>query len=118
MIPIAVTKEISKEQINKIINLLDEKTMVIASVDFSHYLNLEDANNNDEITKDIIKVGAYDTFFSMSDAYFDSPGSLYMVFAFSEEMGYETYFLDHSNSAYYGAMKVPETTSYFIIGFK
>lgn len=118
VIPLAITKEASIIQLMQIVDLLDGNTMVIASVDFSHYFTLSEADYFDEKTKGIIVSKDYDSLWGLSDAYYDSPGALFTVFSFAEKMGYETYFIDHGNSAYYTSVNMPETTSYFFIGFK
>lgn len=116
--PLAVSKEISKDQLDELVELIGDGCMIISSVDFSHYLSLDQANKYDEITEKIMMSGDSDLFFGLSDKYFDSQGALYIIFSHAEKYGYETYVLDHGNSAYYISVDIPETTSYYVVGFK
>ncbi len=114
---LAVSKEVKNKDLELILSTLDESTFVIASVDFSHYKSLHKANEYDEITKKIMKSGDYEKFRGLSDAYFDSAPSLYFIFRFANSNGFEFNILDHSNSANYLSPTIPETTSYYLIGF-
>jgi len=118
IVPIAISKQTDFQYLNELIVSIPEDVFVIASIDFSHYLDLETANSKDEWTENTIKNGHYESFFKMSDDYFDSPGCLYVMCCFARKNGYELKFYDHSNSAYYMGEDIPETTSYFFIGLK
>ncbi len=118
VVPIAISKQTDFQYLNELIVSIPEDVFVIASIDFSHYLNLETANLKDEWTENAIKSGDFETFFKMSDDYFDSPGCLYVICCFARKNGYELKFYDHSNSANYMGKDIPETTSYFFIGLK
>ncbi len=116
IIPIAISKETSIDVLDQIINTIDEDTFVIASVDFSHYLDVKTANKRDQHTEDLFNMSRMN-FFNLSDEYFDSAASLYIIFTWADNMGYKHYIYDHKNSYMY--LKNPYyTTSYFIIGFK
>lgn len=117
LLVLAVSKQVSKTSLDRLIAMIPENTLLIASVDFSHYYDLERANAYDAITLEIINSGEYEQFFGMSDAYFDTPGVLYTIFSWMEKnkLKYQVY--DQSNSAYYFTRDLLETTSYFFIGF-
>lgn len=114
---LAVSKQVTKEELDLLLNEIPLDTFVIASVDFSHYYPLKEANAFDEITVSLIEDKAYDQFFGMSDAYFDTPGVLYAVFNWADKHHLKNKQYDHSNSAYYFSRYIQESTSYFFIGF-
>lgn len=117
IIPLAISNTLTIDELNQILDLIDENTFVIASVDFSHYLSLDESNKRDDVTKNIILNRDYNMLLSKGDEYFDSSGVLYLILNYIEKMNYKTVFLDHSNSAKYLGDNIFETTSYFIIGF-
>lgn len=114
---LAVSKQTTRKTLDEMIAKLPNDCFLIASVDFSHYYNYEAANAFDAITEAIIRKEGYDQFFGMSDAYFDSPGVLYMALVTAKRRHYDVVFYDHSNSAEYMSKDLAETTSYFFIGF-
>lgn len=114
---LAVSKQITPDQIGELLRKIPDNSFVIGSVDFSHYFSLEEANTYDMVTENLILNGPYDTFFGMNDAYFDTPGVLYAMMTLNKMRGNTTTIYDKSNSAYYMSLSIPETTSYFFIGF-
>lgn len=118
VVPVAISKQTEFSYLSDLIQAIPDDTFVIASVDFSHYLSLDQADKNDLVTERILLQGNYEGLFEMSDAYFDSPACLYVVMCYARKQGYKIKVYDHSNSAYYMGLDIPETTSYFFIGFK
>ncbi|MBI9011668.1 MAG: AmmeMemoRadiSam system protein B [Clostridiales bacterium] len=118
VVPIAISKQTDFQHLNELIVSIPEDVFLIASIDFSHYMDLETANLKDEWTKNTIRNGNFESFFKMGDDYFDSPGCLYVISCFARKNSYELKFYDHSNSAYYMGEDIPETTSYFFVGLK
>ncbi len=122
LLPIAVSKSIRMDEVETMTEVLSgmisQNTLVIASVDFSHYLSLENANERDYQTKQLMTRGDIDTIMDLDDSYFDSPSILAMMLILSEWHGYEMHIVDHSNAAHYIDLEIPETTSYFFITFE
>jgi AmmeMemoRadiSam system protein B len=115
---LAIPKTVSKSQLDELIAWIPEDSFFVASVDFSHYLSLDEANEKDHETLEMIENKRYLDFFGMSDAYFDTPGTLYTIFSWALNRGYDYQVYDHSNSALYFGRHAQETTSYYFIGFK
>ncbi len=55
---------------------LDESTLLIASIDFSHYLPSDVSDGKDEYTKQLIDASAYQEIGGLSNDYLDSPATL------------------------------------------
>ena len=114
IVPIAVNKSIQKNQLDQLLQVLPKDVFIIASVDFSHYYPKDEADKFDEKTLELFERKAYDDFFKLNDAYFDTPGVMYLVFSHFNEY---TLF-DRGNSADYMGEHYMETTSYMFIGFE
>lgn len=122
VLPIYVKETTGAVDIDEVVGFLTEfceesRYLVIGSVDFSHYLTLESANKMDQITKEVLESGDFESLFRMNNDYLDSPTSVYMTLTLLQAMGYDKPIITgHDNSA--NIMKVPnmqETTSYFTI---
>jgi len=99
--------------------LARENTLIIASVDFSHYLNLEQANINDEITYDAMLKKDYGQLSEMNSDYLDSPPSIITLLSVMDILGANDQIqLDHSNSAIILNEDIHSTTSYFTVLFQ
>jgi len=114
VVPIAVNKSIQKHQLDELLTVIPEDVFIIASVDFSHYYPKKEADQFDKHTMKLFEIEAYDEFFKLNDAYFDTPGVLYLVFSWANN--YKIY--DRANSADYIGDHVMESTSYFFIGLE
>lgn len=83
IIPLILSSRVSLEQAIKLgehlATYLDEETIIIASIDFSHYLSTERANNNDLITREALLDYNYNKLFSLNSDYLDSPAALVTV---------------------------------------
>ncbi len=91
--------------------------LVVASVDFSHYLSRAEADANDALTLQALQRGDWPTLFALGSGYLDSPGSLAVAFAFAgrtDRPSLEA--VAHTNSAsLLGRADLPETTSHFLL---
>lgn len=96
---------------------LEGQILVIASIDFSHYLSTEQALKNDRLTFSKIKSHDYPSILSMNSDYLDSPGSLVTLLLYLD-LKSETYMdvLAHDNSGL-RANPYDLTTSYYSIIF-
>lgn len=94
-----------------------EEVLLVISVDFSHYLNQDQANKNDLITQDLIINKDLNSLLKLNNAYLDSPKSLAFLFFYLKKIPYSNEkIINHLNSAQ--ILKDPNltsTTSYFEI---
>ncbi len=94
----------------------DRKGIIVASVDFSHYLPLETAEEMDEITLRAITDNDLVQISKMGNDNLDSPPSIISLLAAMDMLGVKNLkILDHSNSDLIGKSFSKSTTSYFSI---
>lgn len=94
----------------------DKQVLYVASVDFSHYLSLEEAYEKDQLTESLILTENTEQLITLSDDYVDCPSAVTLLIETLKQEGLNSKVFDHSNSAI--IMKQPnlkETTSYFSI---
>ncbi len=89
-----------------------EKTLFIASVDFSHYLNLDEAERMDLISMEAIENMDVEKIMSFTNDNMDSPVSIVTMMKIMERLNTGTHVLNHSNSEIITKVKTEETTSY------
>ncbi len=96
--------------------LEDKKTLILSSIDFSHYLDLETAERNDQITLEAIYNRDYFLLSNLNSDYLDSPPALIVLLEamrLSETNDFEL--IDHSNSA--KILGGDQNTTSYIIGY-
>jgi hypothetical protein len=94
----------------------NKHVILIASIDFSHYLRSMDALEKDEETLKAINERNYSQILSYDNDHLDSPVSLALLLKSLEKLGkYDIKILDHSNSSILMKKDSSETTSYFSI---
>lgn len=100
-------------------NDLTDSTLIIGSIDFSHYLSTEQANLKDIETKEAILDRDYSRLYSLNDDYLDSPMTATAVLAAATRLGGDkTEIIANVNQAEAtGLISVPSSTSYFTIMF-
>lgn len=116
---LAETRDLS--DLSRLAQILHEaignrKTLLVGSIDFSHYLTLEEAENNDAYTRELLRSNDYETMSHLSNDYIDSPSTYGLLMLMMEIMYGETspIIFNHSNSAKIsGHLNSIETTSYF-----
>lgn len=123
IIPIALTKQLTLENLDKLLislveNIEVEDTLFISSVDFSHYLSHEKANEMDKISieaisnKDIKKIKTF------TNDNLDSPNSITAMLKAMDLIGAKNMkILNNSNSQIILNKKLGETTSYITFMF-
>lgn len=118
IVSLAMTKQTNLKDIEKLVddlnNLIDiDKTLFIASVDFSHYLDLEHANNMDFISMEAIENKDINKIMSFTNDNLDSPVSIVTILTMMDKL-YKTniHMLNHSNSELITKQSMDETTSY------
>ncbi len=118
-VPIALKWETTPEETVELAKWLNESlpedALVIASVDFSHYIPIEGANFHDITSYATIKNFDYDNIYNLE---IDSPPSISAIAHFSELRGAQKVprFM-HTNNQDYHTERIDSTTSHQFIGF-
>lgn len=118
VVTLVLTKQVKLEDVEKLIDTLYEninidKTLFVASVDFSHYLDLETAHKMDLISIEAIKNNDINKIMSFNNDNLDSPISIAAMLKMMEKSGAaEKTMLNHSNSELILRKRMEETTSY------
>ncbi len=125
VVPVIVQGNVSLTEIEKLLEALEpyldeygEKAVLLASVDFSHYLTRTEAQLKDQETLAVMRRFDYLTLFRMGDDHLDSPASLAAAFRWAEKNGIKEFrLLANTNSGIIMKNDVMETTSYFTLFF-
>ncbi|MGE5545053.1 MAG: AmmeMemoRadiSam system protein B [Bacillota bacterium] len=122
IVPLILHHGVTLSEVDKLLTVLepylDEKVVLVASVDFSHYLTSREAENKDTQTLIHMRNFDYPTLFRLGDDHLDSPASLAMAFRLAEKRGIKEFqILDHTNSGLIMNSELMETTSYFTLVF-
>jgi len=107
-----------QELLDIVSRVVDDKTVVVVSSDFSHYLTLKDAEVEDGRTSSTIMSGDLDSIASLKDPdQSDCPACLWLMAALAKRRGAsDPTILMHSNSAtILHDEHAPQTTSHFAI---
>jgi len=120
ILPVLIPADISKEQITQLVNSIDEvasvQTIIIASVDFSHYLPLQSANFHDVKSIRVLLNLEKNNFENLE---IDCWQGLYAVRLFAKLRQREVpQIIAHKNSADLLKLNLEETTSYFSVIFE
>lgn len=95
--------------------LLSDQTVVIAAVDFSHYLSSPMAKSKDQETLQLIKVRDYRQLLTLGNDHLDSPASIILLLQLMSDQ--KPLLIDHTNSGQIQNNDNIETTSYFSLVF-
>jgi len=121
IVPIILSGRVSKAQAEDLgkylARHLDEKTLIIGSIDFSHYLATEKARANDLVTRAALIGHDYEKLYSFSNDYIDSPQTAVTVLTAAKIAGAPTVdIVRNANQAdATGVSSVPSSTSYFTV---
>ena len=123
VVPIIYHYDVSKKEAalmaEYLSSLIEDDGVVIASVDFSHYLTRHEAEEKDRETLKIIEEGNLDTLFTMGNDHLDSPAALVTLFLAMKNLGIQDFnLLDHTNSGIIMGNDLIETTSYMTMLFQ
>lgn len=100
-------------------HLANERTVIVASVDFSHDLPTQDADRHDDVTINAIKRFDIPKLLTLDSEYLDSPAAVGVLLTTMMEKGTtEMDLLDHTNSGVLLGDKSMPTTSYLLVGFR
>lgn len=123
VVPLILHKDVSQADIRRLAEfiapLLGPKRLLIASVDFSHYLTRAEAEANDAVTMKAIQDFDLDTLWRMGSGYLDSPPALGLLMLAMQAIGAEGPELAaHTNSGVLLGSDTALTTSYFTFKFR
>ncbi|MDD4681475.1 MAG: AmmeMemoRadiSam system protein B, partial [Clostridia bacterium] len=95
-----------------------KKVLYVASMDFSHYLPLAEANRMDIITEKALNEFDYESITEMTNDNLDSrPSALFLLYTMSTLGSKSIEKWEHSNSDIISKKNTGYTTSYFTFGF-
>lgn len=122
VVPIILHRGVTLPQMERLAAFLAPQlsadTILVASVDFSHYLTRARAEANDEITYKAIQDFDLPALMKMGPDFVDSPPSLGVLMLAMRRAGAEGPALEaHSNSGILFGSDVAETTSYFTLSY-
>ena len=120
ILPILIPAEITKEQVEQLVKTIDKNTLldtiIVASVDFSHYLPPQAANFHDTKSIRVLLNFEEENFKNIE---VDCWQALYAARLFAKLKQKETYhIIAHKNSADFLNLELEETTSYFSVVFE
>ncbi|MDD2432842.1 MAG: AmmeMemoRadiSam system protein B [Clostridia bacterium] len=121
--PLILHHDVSLQEVDRLLEILEPeleegKCVFLASVDFSHYLTRQEAEEKDRFTLKVMENFAYPTLFRLDNDYLDSPATLAMVFRYAESKGLREFqVLANTNSGQILQNDLIATTSYFSLVF-
>jgi AmmeMemoRadiSam system protein B len=95
--------------------IIDADTVVIASVDFSHYLSEPDSVTKDAETIETIKKKNVTTLLKYNNDYLDSSASVSVLMKLMEKIGADLEVVDNTNSGILTKDTTSPVTSYFFL---
>ena len=121
ILPLIVKQHLSFEERKRLFEqlapMIDDSTVIVASVDFSHYLSVPESFEKDEETIKAIESNNFEQILSMNSDYMDSPESIVILGQLMKTNEKTPKVLNHSNAGEItGNFSVP-TTSYFELAF-
>lgn len=122
VVPIIVQPGITIKDVDAILlklkPFLKHDAVILASVDFSHYLTRSQAQAKDRMTLGYMQKFDYITLFHLSSDYLDSPAALTGAFRWAEGQGVKQFQVLHNTNSgiIMGNDSIP-TTSYFTLVF-
>jgi AmmeMemoRadiSam system protein B len=104
---------------NYLKNLVDKDTVIIASVDFSHYLPSNITPQKDEITQAAMIQRDYEKIQKFNNDYIDSPPSIITFLSLMDSLSASnSTIVNHTNSGLLLGREIESSTSYFTIIFQ
>jgi AmmeMemoRadiSam system protein B len=124
IIPLIISANISLSNMENLIDYLSKNisdtTLLLCSVDFSHYRSLSEADIFDQQSIEFIKEKDYSKIYTLNNDYVDSPKSLIIFLKTLDKIGKNKLtILNHSNSAIINQdLNATSTTSHFELAFE
>lgn len=122
IVPIILKHEVTAAELDALSDqlapLVTPSTVLVSSVDFSHYLTSPQAQLKDQETQNSIQTFNYQRILSYSHDHLDSPGSIVTLLKVMQKLGAtNSYMLYHTNSGEILKQPFVSTTSYFCIAY-
>jgi AmmeMemoRadiSam system protein B len=122
VVPVMFRYDVSQSATRSLSDLLatwiGEGALIVASVDFSHYLSYEQSKAYDAATLQAIRERDYPFIKLMRSEYLDSPAVLTVFLRSMDLAGYPSmHVLEHGNSGSISGREYAPTTSYFVSVF-
>ena len=92
-----------------------ENVLLVASIDFSHFLTAPEAMERDRVTTQAIMSRDFQRIHTMGDEFLDSPPALIIFLKYLNALGINPQIIDHTDATEFLGMWIEETTSYKII---
>jgi AmmeMemoRadiSam system protein B len=121
VVPIILHHDVTKAETDRLAQELtclqkQEEAIIIASVDFSHYLTKNQAEQNDQETIRALNLMELDRLFSFGNDHLDSPAALATLLISMKNVGLNEFtILDNTNSGKLLGNDLIETTSYITL---
>lgn len=113
-----LTKDESQVLANSLSNFITKDAVVIAPVDFSHYLTSAQAKEKDEVTLQLLKEFNYRRLYLLNNDHLDSPPSIGVLLMIMQKLeATKVDVLFHTNSGELQNDEYLQTTSYFSITY-
>lgn len=117
VVTLVITKQVTLEDVNKLADALSnflntEDTLFVASVDFSHYLDLDEANKMDIMSMEAIENEDINKIMDFTNDNLDSPMSIITMLKLMGRAKARKTVLNRSNSQLILKESIKETTSY------
>ncbi len=108
------TIEDSERLAQALASSVDNDTLVVASVDFSHYLHSSIVEQKDSVTQKLVIHKNYPALAELSNDFIDSPQSLIVVLKIADRLGASSVqVVNHSELGVLQGRAVESSTSYF-----
>ena len=121
VIPLILSKSLTMEELRTLSGalqeFLDRETVLVASVDCSHYQTQAVAEQHDEEILEMMRAKNYPALLSLTSAFVDSPSTLSLFLLTMEARGLDFQVINHSNSGRLQQRPYQEVTSYFTLLF-
>ena len=92
-----------------------ENVLLVASIDFSHFLTADEAMRNDFVTANAIANRDFGLIHSLNYHYLDSAASMIIFLKYLDALGISLQTIDHTDATEFLGAGLDETTSYKVI---
>ncbi len=119
VVPLILSGEMTPDETETLaaalVPYLDDDTVLVAAVDFSHYLVASQAERNDQVTLSALRSLDADALFRLDNGYLDSPPSIAVLLQAVSDIGARDFvLLENTNSGAIAGDQLSPTTSYFL----
>lgn len=121
IVPVVVSSTATRQDVERLAVWLaaqvSDRSLMVFSIDFSHYLREEEAALRDAETRAYIERRDIAAILPLTSDHLDSPGSLAAALLLAEAEGFGTSISNHANANDFLANDTEATTSYFGVLF-